>query len=104
MLVWSQRNGGGAPVDDLINEYLEQMKRKDKVDGELVHGAYVEACVLDVGGSRWAKISRAVGRKDGKLWPKDIELMVYLLTVGRLRAQINTVAAVNSNVAVMGEE
>lgn len=34
-------DGGGAPVDDLINEYLEQMKRKDKVDGELVHGTNV---------------------------------------------------------------
>lgn len=40
------------PVDDLINEYLEQMKRKDEVDGELAHGANVQARALDAGGSR----------------------------------------------------
>lgn len=34
-------DGGGAPVDDLISGYLEQMKRKDEVDGELVHGTNV---------------------------------------------------------------
>lgn len=42
--------GGGAPVDDLINEYLERMKREDEVDGELIRGTYVPACVLNVGG------------------------------------------------------
>lgn len=43
-------DGGGAPVDDLINEYLDQMKMKDKIDGELIHGSYVQACVFNIGG------------------------------------------------------
>lgn len=48
--LFGHRRRGGASVDDLINEYLEQMKRKDRVDGEVIHGTYVKACVLNVGG------------------------------------------------------